>query len=112
MAIANPGDLINPMPGVLRIQARTSPATLSHADTIHLGRIKGGHRQTAAGVVLIDINFRELFIGDAVAEAGGKTEAGQVKAGAGGHRGVLQARVADAKLAEKTWGEIGDKADA
>src|SRR4029077_14007313 len=64
MPSANPGDLINSVPGVLRIQARARPAALARAEASDFRRVKRGDREAVAGVILIQVDLGKLLKGN------------------------------------------------
>ena len=108
----NPGDLINPVPGVLRIQAGARATALSRAEAGHFRRIERGDRKAAAGVILVHVDFGKLLVCDNVRQASGESQLGHVEARACRHGGVLQARVSNAKLTQKIRREIGREGDS
>src|SRR5262249_49456553 len=112
MPSLDPGDLINSVPGVLRIQAGAGAAILARAQAGDFGRVKVRDREAAGGVILIYVDIGKLLVGDRVAQTGGKSQLRYVKARAGRYRGVLLARIGDAKLAQKVRREVGYQADS
>src|SRR5262249_50940868 len=112
MPAVDPGDLVESVPRVLRVQTGARAATLACAQAAHLRRIKRRDGQAAGGVILADVDLRELFVGDRTRQALGKAEAGHTKTGAGGNRRVLQTSVGNTKLAQETRREVGSQSDS
>src|SRR3954454_17377079 len=107
----DPGDLVQTVPRILRIEAGRGSATLSSSYARDFRRVVSGHSQSAARVVLVNIDLGKLLVCNLVRQTRGEAQCCHIEPCAGRHSSVLEASVGDPELTKQVWSKVRCQCD-